>query len=187
MESVILFLLETSLLLGIHKEGAVREEFARRYREYLPRILNFMRLRVGDEALAQDLTAATFEQALTHLHQLRSPGAFGGWLFRIARNELAQHYRRRREHVSLEVVADQPDGAVPVEAQAERSQELARVLAAVRTLSEREQDIVGLKFLGGLNNRQIGQAMGLKAGHVAVILYRAIRRLRGLLTQQGHG
>jgi len=44
-----------------------------------------MRLRVDDEALAQDLTAATFEQALAHLDQLRSPEAFGGWLFRIAR------------------------------------------------------------------------------------------------------
>lgn len=140
-----------------------------------------MRLRVDGEALAQDLTAATFERALAHLDQLRSPEAFGGWLFRIARNELAGHYRRRRVHVPLEAVADQPDDALPVEVQAERSEELARVLAAVRTLPEREQEIIGLKFLGGLNNRHIGQAMGLRAGHVAVILYRAIRRLRDLL------
>ncbi len=140
-----------------------------------------MRLRVDGEALAQDLTAATFERALAHLDQLRSPEAFGGWLFRIARNELAGHYRRRRVHVPLEAVADQPDDAPLVEVQAERGEELARVLAAVRTLPEREQEIIGLKFLGGLNNRQIGQAMGLRAGHVAVILYRAIRRLRDLL------
>lgn len=160
---------------------AVRDEFARRYREYLPRILNFMRLRVGDEALAQDLTAATFEQALAHLDQLRSPGAFGGWLFRIARNQVAQYYRRRRANVSLEALADQPDDAPSVEAQAEHSEELAWLLAAVRTLPEREQEIIGLKFLGGLNNRQIGQAMGLRPGHVAVILYRAIRRLRDLV------
>ena len=140
-----------------------------------------MRLRVDGEALAQDLTAATFERALAHLDQLRSPEAFGGWLFRIARNELAGHYRRRRVHVPLEAVAGQPDDAPPVEVQAERSEELVRVLAVVRTLPEREQEIIGLKFLGGLNNRQIGQAMGLRAGHVAVILYRAIRRLRDLL------
>ena len=140
-----------------------------------------MRLRVDDEALAQDLTAATFERALAHLDQLRSPGAFGGWLFRIARNELAQYYRRRRAHVPLEAVADRPDGALPVEAQVGRSEDLARLLAAVRTLSEREQEIIGLKFLGGLNNRQIGQVMDLRAGHVAVILYRAIRQLRDLL------
>jgi len=166
-------------------EAAIRDEFARRYREYLPRILNFMRLRVDDEALAQDLTAATFEQALAHLDQLRSPEAFGGWLFRIARNQVAQHYRRRRAHLPLEAVADHPDSALLVEAQVERSEELTRMLAAIRTLSEREQEIIGLKFLGGLNNQQIGQAMGLRAGHVAVILYRALRRLRDLLGEGG--
>jgi RNA polymerase sigma factor (sigma-70 family) len=142
-----------------------------------------MRLRVDDGALAQDLTAATFERALAHLDQLRSPEAFGGWLFRIARNELAGHYRRRRAHVSLEVVADQPDDGPSIEVRAERGEELARLLAAVRTLSDREQEIIGLKFLGGLKNQQIGQAMGLRAGHVAVILYRAIRRLRDLLEE----
>ncbi len=137
-----------------------------------------MRLRVDDEALAQDLTAATFERALAHLDSLRSPGAFGGWLFRIARNELAQHYRRQRPHLPLEAAVGRPDDAPPVEVQAERSEDLARLLAAVRTLPAREQEIIGLKFLGGLNNKQIGQAMGLRAGHVAVILYRALRRLR---------
>ena len=143
-----------------------------------------MRLRVDDEALAQDLTAATFEQALAHLDQLRSPGAFGGWLFRIARNELAQYYRRRRGHLTLEAVTERSDDAPSVEEQTERSEELTRLLATVRTLSEREQEIIGLKFIGGLNNRQIGQAMGLRAGHVAVILYRAIRRLRDLLEKE---
>jgi RNA polymerase sigma-70 factor (ECF subfamily) len=143
-----------------------------------------MRLRVDDEALAQDLTAATFEQALAHLDQLRSPEAFGGWLFRIARNQVAQHYRRRRAHVPLEAVADHVDDALSVEAQVERSQELTRLLAAIRTLSEREQEIIGLKFLGGLNNKQIGRAMGLRAGNVAVILYRSLRRLRDLLGEE---
>jgi RNA polymerase sigma-70 factor (ECF subfamily) len=142
-----------------------------------------VRLRVDDEALAQDLTAATFEQALAHLDQLRSPEAFGGWLFRIARNELAQHYRRCRAHLPLEAVADEPDDGLSVEAQVEQSEELVRLLTAVRTLPEREQEIIGLKFLGGLNNRQIGRAMGLRAGHVAVILYRALRRLRDLLEE----
>jgi RNA polymerase sigma-70 factor (ECF subfamily) len=140
-----------------------------------------MRLRVDDEALAQDLTAATFERALTHLDQLRSPEAFGGWLFRIARNQVAQYYRRRRVHVSLEAVADHQDDKPSVEAQVELSEELTRVLAAIHTLSDREQEIIGLKFLGGLKNKQIGQAMGLRAGNVAVILYRAIRRLRDRL------
>lgn len=143
-----------------------------------------MRLRVQDEALAQDLTAATFERALTHLHQLRAPDAFGGWLFRIARNELAQYFRRRRVVVSLEAIADHPSGEPQAEARLERHDDLDRLLAALRCLSEREQEIVALKFVGDLDNRQIGRATGLRAGHVAVILYRAIRRLRDMLEEE---
>ena len=81
-------------------------------------------------------------------------------------------------------MADRPDDVLPVETQTERGEDVARLLVAIRTLAEREQEIIGLKFLGGLNNRQIGQAMGLRAGHVAVILYRAIRRLRSLLGEE---
>ena len=94
---------------------------------------------------------------------------------------MAQYYRGRQAHILLEDVADCQGDTLSVEAQVERSEELTRLLVAIRTLPEREQEIIGLKFVGGLNNQQIGQAMGLRAGNVAVILYRALRRLRDLL------
>ena len=50
--------------------------------------------------------------------------------------------------------------------------------AALSTLSEREQEIIRLKFGGGLGNQEIGKVMRLRAGHVAVILFRALRKLR---------
>ena len=57
------------------------EFFAQAYTAYLPRVLNYVRLRVDNEALAQDLTALTFERALTHLGTLRDKGAFGTKVF----------------------------------------------------------------------------------------------------------
>ena len=156
-------------------------EFAARYQEYLPRVLNFIRLRVPDEAVAQDLTAATFEQAFRKIGQLRNPQAFGGWLFRIARNEVGQYYRRRRPHTSLENLLELPSaGAAPYETAARR-EELARVLEAISELSSREQEIVALKFAAGLSNREIATALGLSDSNVGVILFRAIRKVRNQL------
>jgi RNA polymerase sigma-70 factor (ECF subfamily) len=160
-------------------------EFAARYREYLPRVLNFVRLRVPDEAAAQDLTAATFEQAFRKIDQLRSPEAFGGWLFRIARNEIGQYYRRRRPQASLDALLELPDrGETPHQAAARR-EELATVLAAIAELSSREQEIVALKFAAGLSNREIAQAMNLSDSNVGVILFRAIRKVRDRLGLDG--
>lgn len=152
--------------------------FAEKYRAYLPRILNYMRLRVGDEALAQDLTATTFERAFAGIDSLRSEEAFGGWIFTIARNVVAQHYRDHREATSLDNVADMLDPAPSPEGRAIEAVELQEILAGLRILSEREREIIRLKFIGGLKNREIAPLMGLSESNVAVILYRALGKLR---------
>lgn len=160
------------------------EFFAQQYSAYLPRLLNYVRLRTDDEALAQDLTALTFEQALTHIGTLRDKGAFGGWLFRIARNVVAGHYRHRRREVPLEWAEDRPAPDPSVESGIVQSEELIALRRVLSTLSEREQEIIRLRFVAGLTNRAIGKAMGLREGNVAVILYRAVRKIRDRLENE---
>jgi len=151
------------------------------YRQYLPRILNYIRLRVGDEELAQDLTAAAMERAVSRQHTLRRQEAFGAWLFCIARTTVAGHFRARRPIVSLEQAAAQPaPDPAPPEVVMHR-QELDRLRAALEAISEREQEIIRLKFGGALGNQEIAQVLRLKPGHVAVLLYRALHKLRDLL------
>ena len=172
-------------------QGDLGDFFAEQYGEYLPRVLNYVRLRVDSEDLAQELTAQTFERALSRLHTLRDWGAFGGWLFRIARSIVAGHYRRRRPMVSLDDVGEQAvveTGAEPgPEAQVVASQEVQALKGALRLLSEREQEIIRLRFVAGLTNRAIAKLVGLREGNVAVILFRALRKLRKTLGAAGYG
>ena len=154
------------------------------YRQYLPRILNYIRLRVDGEDPAQDLTSAVFERAISRQHTLRKPEAFGAWLFRIARTTVAGYYRGRRPTVPLDLAEEQeaPNPSLPEALM--RRQESARVRQALSALSEREQEIVRLKFAGGLGNQEIARVLRLRAGHVAVILYRALRKLRARLEEE---
>jgi len=154
------------------------------YRQYLPRILNYIRLRVGDEDLAQDLTAAVMERAVSRQHTLRRQEAFGAWLFTIARTTVAGHYRSRRPAVSLDRAAAQPAADPGPPETVMRREELDRLRAALAVLSEREQEIIRLKFGGALGNQEIGQVLRLKPGHVAVLLYRTLRKLRFLLNEE---
>jgi RNA polymerase sigma factor (sigma-70 family) len=168
------------------KSGAPagQESWAELYREYLPRILNYIRLRVGSEDLAQDLTAAVFERAVAKQHTLRKHQAFGAWLFRIARNVVAGHYRRRRPTVPLEWV-DEPHAGGPSPPEVVmRREELERLWAALGALSDREQEIIHLRFGAALGNKEIAEIVRLRPGHVAVIVYRALRKLR---VQLGEG
>jgi RNA polymerase sigma-70 factor (ECF subfamily) len=165
--------------------------FAEQYGEYLPRVLNYVRLRVDGEDLAQELTAQTFERALSRLHTLRDRGAFGGWLFRIARSIVAGHYRRRRPVVALESVGEQAVADARVEpgpeARVEAFEEVEALKEALQLLSEREREIIRLRFVAGLTNRAIAKMMGLREGNVAVILFRALRKLRRTLGAAGYG
>ena len=153
-------------------------DYADLYRPYLPRILNYVRLRVDEEDLAQDLTAEVFERAVSEQHTLRHAEAFGAWLFAIARNTVSGYYRRRRDVVSLEQIAEQtaPDPSPPEVLMLR--EELLQLLAVLATLPERDQEIIRLKFGGGLGNQEIAKVLRLRAGHVAVLLFRAVRKLR---------
>ena len=164
--------------MGQSDDTAQDQPYTELYRQYLPRILNYVRLRVDGEDLAQDLTAEVFERAISKQHTLRRQAAFGGWLFTIARNTVAAYYRGRRPTLSLEQAAGQPATQPSPPEALLRQEELARLKAALATLAGREQEIIRLKFLGGLGNKEIAEVLHLRPGHVAVILYRALRKLR---------
>ena len=164
--------------MGQSDDTAQDQPYTEIYRQYLPRILNYIRLRVDGEDLAQDLTAEVFERAISKQHTLRRREAFGGWLFTIARNTVAAYYRGRRPTLSLDETANLPATEPSPPEAVMRSEELARLRAALATLSDREQEIIRLKFLGGLGNKEIAKVLHLRPGHIAVILYRALQKLR---------
>jgi len=164
-----------------------RLAFVTLYDRYFHRIYNYMRVRILDPELADDLTAQVFERAFKNIHTYRPESApFGGWLFAIARNALSDHLRatRRRQFFSLDILRSSPAEKSALEdgfIQRESHQEL---LHSMSRLSERERDLVGMKFYGGLSNRQIAELSGLSESNVGVILYRAMHRLREYLGEQ---
>src|SRR2546425_10466426 len=97
------------------------------YAEQLPRVYNFFRYRVGDGAVAEDLTSLTFEKAWVARHRYRRDlASFATWLMTIARNVATDHWRRRRDHVPLEAAAYLTAGETPDE-QVTRAQDFERL------------------------------------------------------------
>jgi RNA polymerase sigma-70 factor (ECF subfamily) len=148
------------------------------YAEHLPQIYNFFRYRVRNRADAEDLTSVTFERAWRARDRYRRDrGAFGAWLFTIARNLAVDHYRGRRDMVSLEAAADLPGGSTPEELSVLRSNQerLARLL---ESLPDRERELIAMKFGAELTNRDIARVVGLTQSNVGTILHRTIQELR---------
>lgn len=172
---------ETDLAARAAEESAA---FAAIYDHYFPRVYNYVRYRVRDLNLTDELTSLIFERALTRISTFQPEKApFGAWLFAIARHAIQDHFRaeRRRRWLSLDFFVEHPSPGVLPEEAADQADTIQRMLNAVSQLDAREQDLIALKFTSRLDNVQIARITGLSESNVGVILYRALRRLRTLL------
>jgi RNA polymerase sigma-70 factor (ECF subfamily) len=158
------------------------------YEQYYARVYAYLRFRVGSTEVAEDLVSQVFERALTHLADLQSTAAAGAWLFRIARNCAIDYFRRQRLTASLDTLIDSshPRECSPEEvvvAQEER----AHLLLLLKRLPEREREIIGLKFVACLQNREIARVLNMPEGTVGSLLHRTLARLRDALHDEGEG
>src|SRR5262245_21600856 len=84
------------------------------YVEQLPRVYNFFRYRLRNDAIAEDLTSATFERAWRARGRFRRDVAgFATWLLAIARNLAIDHLRSHRQHAPLDEASDAVDPTSP--------------------------------------------------------------------------
>ena len=76
--------------------------------------LRFLERRVGSKETAEDLLQEAFGRAVTHLHTVRDGESAVAWFYRLLRNAVIDHYRRRAAPASaLERFAAELDEAVP--------------------------------------------------------------------------
>jgi RNA polymerase sigma-70 factor (ECF subfamily) len=156
------------------------------YQQYYPPICAFLYFLVGTHEGAEDLASIVFEKAWTHLGNLRAVDEAGPWLFRVARNCATDYFRRYQPTISLEQL--QP--TVHLQSDSLEEAAIAReeehiLLAHLGTLPEREREVIGLKFVVGLTNREIARVLQCPEGTVSSLLYRGLRRLRAALNEEG--
>jgi RNA polymerase sigma-70 factor, ECF subfamily len=149
------------------------------YAEQLPRVLNFFRYRCGNLADAEDLTSITFEKAWRGRDRYRrDKGAFSTWLFTIARNAAVDHYRARVPMAPLDDAAMVAAGAATPEDESALRSDAARLAALLKTLTDRDRDLIALKYGAEMSNRVIAHTTGLSESNVGTILHRATQALR---------
>lgn len=151
------------------------------YRRYVGAIHAFAYRRTRSQAVAEDVTAATFERAWRALPTFSWRGSgFRAWLFRIAANELADHFRRERAASRLTEHQRHDLEAVSRAARFQNDDEddVAEVLVVLGSLNPRYQQAISLRFLAGLSHEEAAAAMGCSKPMMAVTLHRALRALQ---------
>lgn len=151
------------------------------YDRHFARVHGYVRLRIRDRALCEDVTSAIFTTALAKIGGFHGGGAFGAWLFRIAQHAVYDVYRadRGREGPLVEeALASLPAAALGPEEQVLARERAARLRALVGVLRPEQQHLLALRYGAGLTPAEIGRVAGKSAVAVRVSLHRALAELR---------
>ena len=147
------------------------------------RVYRFALFRVGSRADAEDLVQRTFVKMIESLPRYQARGIpFEAWFFRLARNNVIDHLRTRRQLQPLQTVAT-GEGATPgPEETTELAMEFERLEEALKNLTPVQQEVIGHRFMTGLSARDIGLIIGRREGSVRALQFRALQALRRSLT-----
>ncbi len=157
------------------------EVFGLLFDRHVAGVYRFALSRLRDGAAAEDVTAEVFTRALRGLDSYRDQGKpFACWLYQIARNLVADHFRR--EPICLELPENMAGRTASVEDQAIRNGELRRIWCLVDRLPAQQRTAMILKFRDDRSPREVGAIMGKTEGAVKLLIYRALCRLRSELT-----
>ncbi len=150
-------------------------QFAPLYERYFERMYAYCRRRVDSVQEAEDLCSLVFARALAGLAGYRG-GNVAAWLFRIAHNTVAKHYRARTPLSPLEDIADQMENDdTEITDDADLHLALAHLL---EQLPDEQRDVLTLTIDAGLTSQEVGVILGKSAVAVRVQLHRTIQRLR---------
>lgn len=178
----------TVVALAIAGDDAAFSELVRRRQGS---IRNLLRRLCREPALADDLSQAAFLQAWRSLSGLEAPGAFGGWLRRIAVNVWLQHARRPGTEVQVDTatlsaasdtgrLVGAASGFTPLSYEATVAEKLD-LDRALTLLPEDTRLCIVLAYSERMSHSEISEASGFPLGTVKSHIARGSARLREIL------
>jgi RNA polymerase sigma-70 factor (ECF subfamily) len=167
------------------------QAWAEIYERFSGPLLGFFVHQLRDHATAEDMTSEVFIEALRAADRFQGDLAdLRSWLFRIARNNLLDHFRKQRrtptESLELTEEADLARATPTVDPGDEVLAliDRQRVLDAVQALSPDQREVVLLRLSGGLTSPQIAAIVGKTTGAVKALQHRALSTLARALTPE---
>ena len=160
--------------------GGDSSAFGSLYDRYQPAIYRFIVVKVGSREEAEDITHHVFLSAWQNMGTYKHRGhPFSSWLYQIARNMVIDHYRSRKDDVSLDKL-DPESSIIPAVAQSDLSikLQLEKVHHAIKELKPDYQDVIILRFIEDLPLKETAVILKKSEGAVKLAQHRAIKELK---------
>lgn len=166
------------LFCRLNKDPSVVGEV---YDLYADRLYGFLLKRCSHKETAEDLVSHTFMKLMESLPNLEWKNApLSAWLYQVASNALTDHFRKAstRKDTQLDTEEWDPPSVDDPGWNAEIKIEGEKLRGVIKELSDRDQEVLDLKFFAELETSEIAAQLSVSPNHAAVLVYRAVGRLR---------
>lgn len=161
------------------------------YRRERGRLLAFIRSRVPDASLAEDLLQDVFLGAVRGLNAAQPVDNLLAWLYRAARNRIVDLYRRRRDTLSLEQEGDEgitlhelvASSGISAEDELLRSSLMEALIEALEELPAAQREVFMAQAVEGHSFRELAESSGVSINTLLARKRYAVRALRGRLAE----
>lgn len=155
------------------------DEFGKLYDKYVKKIYDFIYYKSYHKETAEDLTSQTFIKALDNIKTFRSDkGSFASWLYRIARNNVIDYYRKK-ERGNVDIydfwgLASEENIAYDIDVK----EKLGQVESYLKKLNGEQREIVIMKIWNGLSYKEISGVIGKSEASCKMTFSRTMAKLR---------
>jgi RNA polymerase sigma-70 factor (ECF subfamily) len=156
-------------------------QFLALYDRALPQVYGYLRRRVPDDAVAEDLTAETFLAAVQAVRAQKVRDLTVAWLVTVARNKLVDHWRRlARDERNLTML-----DAEPAEDPFDEHFERMRAHEVLADLGAHHRAALTLRYLDGLSVPEVAQQIDRTVHATEALLVRARNAFRARYAEGG--
>ena len=170
-----------------HAQAGNMAAVAELYDRHRPRIFRYIRFKVADTQMAQDLTGEVFLRMVDNLPGFRPMEVpFTAWLYRIAQNLVIKERQKefRQPAVPLvyaQEVSRQRDNPAHL---VEKQLEMEWVLDGLHKIDENQREVIILRFVAGFSLKEVAEMLGKTVAAVKTLQHRGILALQVVLAYE---
>ena len=150
---------------------------------YYDPIFSYLCRKIGNAALAEDLTQEVFLRLVNTLSRYRPTGKFSNYVFTIAVNAGNDYFRKSRLPQQEDISTVEIDSGVNVEDFLIKQEQYGRLKEAIEKLPDMQKDTILLRYFHSMKIKDIAQVTGVNPSTVKSRISQGLKKLKFILSE----
>ena len=149
------------------------------WKEFSGQLLGFIKARINDKTVAEDILQEVFIKIHQNSNQLLDENKLASWIYQVTRNTIIDHYRKKKLPLAEDVIIHQEQN----EESGLNPQFIKCMMPFISQLPEKYKDALEKTVYGEISQKEYAENLGLSYTTVKSRVQRGRQKLKELFTQ----